>query len=60
VIDGGWWEICEEQKGTAFFPGSKLAGEGLLVSDGELWRRQRQLSTPAFRKAAVERYAKVC
>eukprot|EP00884_Botryococcus_braunii_P020753 jgi/Botrbrau1/7361/Bobra.0316s0009.2 len=43
--------------GTAFFPGSKLAGEGLLVSDGQVWRRQRQLSNPAFRKAAVERYA---
>lgn len=45
------------KEGTAFFPGSKLAGEGLLVSDGEVWRRQRQLSNPAFRKAAVDSYA---
>jgi len=42
--------------GTAFFPGSSLAGNGLLVSDGPIWRRQRQLATPAFRRAAVERY----
>lgn len=52
-------ERGEEQEGTAFFPGSSLAGEGLLVSDGEVWRRQRQLANPAFRKAAVERYAQV-
>lgn len=43
--------------GTAFFPGSSLAGNGLLVSDGEVWRRQRRLSNPAFRRAAVEAYA---
>lgn len=45
------------KEGTAFFPGSSLAGNGLLVSDGALWRRQRQLANPAFRRAAVERYA---
>jgi len=42
--------------GTAFFPGSSLTGNGLLVSDGEVWRKQRRLSNPAFRKAAVDRY----
>ncbi len=45
------------QEGTAFFPGSSLAGEGLLVSDGPTWRRQRQLANPAFRRAAVNSYA---
>ena len=45
------------KEGTAFFPGSSLAGEGLLVSDGDSWARQRRLSNPAFRKAAVETYA---
>lgn len=45
------------QEGTAFFPGSRLAGNGLLVSDGALWKRQRQLSNAAFRKAAVDSYA---
>ena len=47
------------QEGTAFFPGSSLAGNGLLVSDGTIWQRQRQLSNPAFRQRAVETYAKV-
>ena len=47
------------QEGTAFFPGSRLAGNGLLVSDGSLWKRQRQLSNPAFRKAAVDSYSQV-
>lgn len=42
--------------GTAFFPGSSLTGNGLLVSDGAEWRRQRRLSNPAFRKAAVDRW----
>ena len=41
--------------GTAFFPGSSLTGNGLLVSDGEVWKKQRRLSNPAFRKAAVDR-----
>lgn len=33
------------------------AGNGLLVSDGETWKRQRRLANPAFRRTAVERYA---
>ncbi len=45
------------KEGTAFFPGSSLAGNGLLVSDGDVWRRQRRLSNPSFRRAAVEAYA---
>ena len=45
------------KRGTTFFPGSSLAGEGLLVSDGEVWQRQRRLATPAFRAAAVASYA---
>ncbi|CAI5976927.1 unnamed protein product [Closterium sp. NIES-65] len=43
--------------GTAFFPGSSLTGNGLLVSDGEVWKRQRRLSNAAFRKAAIQSYA---
>lgn len=45
------------KEGTAFFPGSSLAGNGLLVSDGAVWQRQRRLSNPAFRRAAVEAYS---
>lgn len=48
------------QQGTTFFPGSSLAGNGLLVSDGDIWKRQRWLSNPAFRKAAITTYAEVC
>ncbi|KAL3147617.1 hypothetical protein ABBQ38_014667 [Trebouxia sp. C0009 RCD-2024] len=46
-----------KKEGTAFFPGSSLAGNGLLVSDGAVWQRQRQLTNPGFRKAAVNTYA---
>ena len=46
------------KQGTAFFPGSSLVGNGLLVSDGDVWRRQRRLSNPAFRKSAIDGYAK--
>lgn len=45
------------KEGTAFFPGTSLTGDGLLTSDGEVWRRQRRLVNPAFRRAAVDRYA---
>lgn len=52
-------QIVQEQSrdwqkdGTAFFPGSALAGNGLLVSDGAVWQRQRRLCNPAFRQSAA-------
>lgn len=49
----------DAQEGTAFFPGSQLAGQGLLVSDGDTWRRQRQLANPPFRRSAVASYGAV-
>jgi cytochrome P450 len=55
LVDGSGTDFVKA--GTAFFPGSSLAGNGLLVSDGEAWRRQRQLAAPAFRRAAVDAYA---
>jgi cytochrome P450 len=33
-----------------------LLGHGLITSDGELWRRQRQLVQPAFTPAAVGQF----
>lgn len=38
------------QENTAFFPGSSLAGNGLIVSDGDTWCRQRRLSDPTAYK----------
>lgn len=37
----------------------RLLGQGLLNSNGELWRRQRRLIQPAFRKETVQAYAPV-
>jgi cytochrome P450 len=35
----------------------RLLGDGLLTSNGELWRRQRRLIQPAFRKERLASYA---
>jgi cytochrome P450 len=38
---------------------SGAVGEGLLVSEGELWRRQRRLMGPAFHQGELQSYAGV-
>jgi cytochrome P450 len=38
---------------------SSFLGQGLVTSDGELWRRQRQLAQPAFRHEQIQRYGQV-
>lgn len=35
----------------------RLLGQGLLTSEGELWRRQRRLMQPAFHRARIADYA---
>lgn len=41
---------------TAMESLSGVLGNGLLTSDGEVWRRHRRLANPAFAKKAVEGY----
>ncbi|HRI06325.1 MAG TPA: cytochrome P450 [Nannocystaceae bacterium] len=41
-------------KGDEFWSGAREAiGEGLALSEGELWRRQRRLMNPAFRSERI-------
>jgi len=35
-----------------------LLGNGIMVSEGEEWRRQRRMIQPAFHKQVIERFAK--
>ena len=42
---------------TAFEQLGKVLGEGLLTSDGEMWKRQRRLVQPAFARSRLAGYA---
>jgi cytochrome P450 len=35
----------------------RLLGQGLLISEGDFWRRQRRLAQPAFHRARINQYA---
>ncbi|MEP6922519.1 MAG: cytochrome P450 [bacterium] len=37
----------------------RLVGNGLLTSEGEVWKRQRQLAQPAFHRQRINSYAEV-
>jgi len=37
----------------------RLLGDGLLISEGEFWRRQRRLAQPAFHRKRVDAYGEV-
>lgn len=37
----------------------KFLGNGLLISDGSFWRRQRRLAQPAFHSKRIQGYAEV-
>lgn len=38
---------------------SKFLGNGMLISDGDYWRRQRRLAQPAFHSKRINAYADV-
>lgn len=46
-------------KGILARTNPELFGNGLLTSDGDLWRRQRRLSSPAFHRESIVRYAEI-
>ena len=46
-------------KGLVARMNSELFGNGLLTSDGDFWRRQRRLSSPAFHRESIVRYAEI-
>jgi cytochrome P450 len=35
----------------------RILGQGLLISEGDFWRRQRRLAQPAFQRARTNEYA---
>jgi len=35
---------------------ARILGQGLLISEGEFWRRQRRLAQPAFHRARISGY----
>jgi cytochrome P450 len=45
--------------GLALVGNRRFLGDGLLTSEGELWRRQRYLMQPAFHRRSIGRYAEI-
>ena len=43
-------------KGRALQAGRNLLGDGLLVSEGDVWLRQRRLAQPAFHRERIAAY----
>jgi cytochrome P450 len=46
-------------KGSFYGVVRRLLGDGLLVSDGDIWRRQRHLTQPAFHHERIDSYAQI-
>ena len=46
-------------KGSVYDGTRILLGNGLVTSEGALWRRQRELANPAFRPAKLQQYLAV-
>ena len=46
-----------DKKAMAFAPLRDLIGDGLLLSDGDLWRKQRRLMQPVFHRQKIQVFA---
>ncbi len=46
-------------KGRALRYNRRLFGNGLLVSEGDFWRRQRRLAQPAFHRERIAAYGEI-
>jgi len=46
-----------DKKAMAFEPLRDLIGDGLLLSDGDLWRKQRRLMQPVFHRQKIQVFA---
>ncbi len=46
-------------KGSVYDGSRILLGNGLVTSEGALWRRQRELANPAFRPTKLQQYLAV-
>jgi len=45
------------RKGAAQRIGRPILGNGLILSEGDTWRRQRRMAVPAFHRARIASYA---
>jgi cytochrome P450 len=45
------------RKGLAQRIGKPILGNGLILSEGEVWRRQRRMAAPAFHRTKIAAYA---
>lgn len=48
---------CYSKAHSAFLRLGRVLGEGLLNTDGEVWRRQRRMIQPAFHKERLQAYS---
>src|SRR5687768_16988438 len=47
------------RKGRVYKELAPSTGQGLFVTDGEVWRRQRRLAQPAFHRERIASFAKI-
>jgi enediyne biosynthesis protein E7 len=52
-------KAADYHKGIGLVHAKKVLGEGLLTSEGELWKRQRKTINPAFHRKRLKRFSGV-